>query len=130
MSRETRHRINPTILQRARELRQPLTAAERTLWRRIRDRQLGYKYRRQHPIENFIVDFYCAEARLCIEIDGPTHLDPAQEEYDQAHTEILESLGYNVIRFTNEDVQFNANEVTERILLTTKSLLSSHTPSP
>jgi very-short-patch-repair endonuclease len=96
----TRHRIYPPILARAREMRRPQTPAEATLWRALRNRRYGYKFRRQHPIERFIVDFYCAEAKLCLEIDGPSHLEPAQQAYDEARTAYLESLGYHLIRYS------------------------------
>src|SRR5215216_2757012 len=102
---DTRHRIHPTIRQFARELRRPQTPAESTLWRHLRNRNLKYKFRRQYPIEVFIIDFYCAGAKLLIEIDGATHFEKTQMEYDQARTDYLESLGYEVIRFTNDDVR-------------------------
>ena len=109
-------RIKPAILERARELRHAQTAAEGTLWRALRDRSLGYKFRRQHPIDRFIVDFYCAEARLCIEIDGDSHLEPDQSAYDAARTGFLEDLGYSMLRFSNEDVRYNINAVVDAIL--------------
>jgi very-short-patch-repair endonuclease len=108
---EPRHRLHPAIRQFARELRQPQTPAETTLWRYLRNRNLEYKFRRQHPIEFFIIDFYCAEAKLLIEIDGDSHFQKAQMEYDQARTGYLETLGYKVIRFTNDDVRYNINTV-------------------
>ena len=125
---ETRHRIYPPLLQRAREMRHPQTPAEATLWRGIRDRNLGYKFRRQHPIDHFIIDFYCAQAKLCIEIDGPSHFEAGQKEYDDARTEFLEGLGYKVIRFTNDDVRYNIHAVVDRIVETIKDI--SNTPSP
>jgi very-short-patch-repair endonuclease len=88
-------------------MRQPQTAAEATLWCALRNRNLRYKFRRQHPIDNFIVDFYCAQARLCIEVDGAIHLERSQQEYDTARTSYLEELGYRVTRFTNNDVRHN-----------------------
>ena len=115
------HRIYPPILLRARELRHPQTPAEANLWRHLRDRNLGYKFRRQHPIDRFIVDFYCAEAKLCIEIDGGSHFESEQEEYDNARTEILEELGYQVIRFTNEDVRYNIHAVVDEIIRVVES---------
>jgi very-short-patch-repair endonuclease len=81
---EPRHRIHPTIRQFARELRQPQTPAESTLWRHLRNRNLKYKFRRQHPIDVFIIDFYCVEAKLLIEIDDASHFEKTQIEYDQA----------------------------------------------
>jgi very-short-patch-repair endonuclease len=65
---------------------------------------LGFKIRRQHPIDRFIADFYCAEARLCIVIDGDTHAEPDQAEYDAARATWLEAHHYRVIRFHNDDV--------------------------
>lgn len=116
MRREPRHRIHPAIRQFARELRQPLTPMEAALWRILRNRNLGFKFRRQHEVDFFIVDFYCAEVRLCIEVDGDTHLNKEQQEYDAARTEYLESLGRKVIRFTNNDVRYNINTVVQEIL--------------
>jgi very-short-patch-repair endonuclease len=113
---EPRHRIHPTIRKFARELRQPQTPAEATLWRHLRDRNLEYKFRRQHPIDSFIIDFYCAKAKLLIEVDGETHFQKAQIEYDQARTEHLERLGYKVIRFTNDDIRHNINIVISKII--------------
>ena len=132
---EKRHRIHPAIRQFARELRQPLTPAEATLWRLLRNRNLGFKFRRQHEIEFFIIDFYCAEVKLCIEIDGDSHLTKKQQEYDAVRTEYLEVLGRIVIRFTNQDVRYNVNAVVDRILkrcneLKAKKASSRTLPSP
>lgn len=113
---EKHHRIHPTIRRFARELRQPQTPAEATVWRYLRNRNLKFKFRRQHPIDFFIIDFYCAEAKLLIEIDGESHFANEQMEYDQASTEYLEGLGYKVIRFTNNDVRYNFNEVVSEII--------------
>jgi very-short-patch-repair endonuclease len=113
---EARHRIHPVILAYAREMRQPQTTAEENLWRVLRNRQTGFKFRRQHPIGRFIVDFYCAEAKLLIEVDGDSHLEPNQIEYDRARTDYLEDLGYRVIRFTNDNVRYNIEIVTSEIL--------------
>lgn len=75
------------------------------VWARMRNHQLGFHIRRQHVVlGRFIADFYCAAARLCIEIDGDTHAEPGQAEYDLARSAWLESHGYQVIRFTNADV--------------------------
>ena len=121
---EARHRIHPVILARAREMRQPQTPAEATLWRAIRNQQTGFKFRRQHPIDRFIIDFYCAQAKLLIEIDGDSHLQSDQEEYDQARTKYLEELGYKVIRFTNNDVRYNIEIVVTEILQTVENRIA------
>jgi very-short-patch-repair endonuclease len=72
---EKRYRIHPTIRRFARELRHPQTPAEATLWRHLRNRNLECEFRRQHTFDFFIIDFYCAEVKLCIEIDGDSHLE-------------------------------------------------------
>jgi very-short-patch-repair endonuclease len=121
---ETRHRIHPIILARAREMRHPQTPTEAALWRALRNRQTGFKFRRQHPIYRFIIDFYCAEAKLLIEIDGESHFQPDQKEYDEARTEYLEGLGYRVIRFTNDDVKYNIQAVASEILRIVESRIA------
>jgi len=115
MPNESRHHVHPTILQHARDLRHPLTPAEKKVWAGVRNRQLGYKIRRQHPFFRFIADFYCEEAKLVIEIDGESHNDPEQTEYDDARTAWLEAEGYRVIRFTNREVHENLDGVLEAI---------------
>lgn len=98
------------IQKRARDLRSNQTGAEGLLWMHLRNRQLNnLKFRRQHPIGNYIVDFYCAEVGVIVEIDGDTHLD--RVEYDQNRTEWLERQGLRVIRFSNQDVYENPAEV-------------------
>jgi len=128
---EKRHRIHPTVRQFARELRQPQTPAETTLWNHLRNRNLKYKFRRQHPIDFFIIDFYCAEARLLIEIDGSSYLEREQQEYDQSRTEYLEALEYKVIRFTNNDVSYNIHAVVTEIMQEIESRINKDdTPHP
>ena len=120
------HRVYPPILERARELRQPQTPAEATLWQHLRNRNLVYKFRRQHPIDRFIIDFCCAEAKLCVEIDGGSHSETEQAEYDAVRTEFLEQLGYKVIRFTNDDVRYNIHAVVDEIIRQVEMRLASH----
>ena len=111
MPTEKRHRHYPPVLERARDLRHPLTPAERIVWTRVRNNGLGCKIRRQHVIGRFIADFYYARAKLVIEIDGDTHAEPDQAAYDAARTEWLEAAGYQVIRFENSDVHQNIEGV-------------------
>ena len=114
MNTEKKHRIKPSLRQAARQLRRPQTPAEQRLWSRLRDRRLrGYKFRRQHPIDRFVADFYCAEAKLVVEIDGDSHAD--QRDYDVARTEYLNARGYTVIRFTNRDVNGQLEGVLQSI---------------
>ena len=119
---EKRHRFHPVILKRAREMRQPQTVAEATLWQHLRNRNLEYKFRRQHPIERFIIDFYCPELKLCVEVDGNSHLQQEQQDYDAARTEYLEAIGCTVIRVTNNDVRYNIHAVAQEIMNTCNEL--------
>jgi len=120
---EHRHRIYPPILERAREMRHPQTPAEATLWHALRNRNLTYKFRRQHIIDRFVIDFYCAQAKLCIELDGPSHLEQSQKEYDAARTEYLDDLGYKVIRFSNDQVRYHLDVVVAEIIRTIEKLI-------
>jgi very-short-patch-repair endonuclease len=107
----------------ARQKRHKPTPAEKYLWSYLRNRQVkGAKFRRQHAIDRFIVDFYCAEARLIIEVDGPIH-DYTPEE-DAVRQEFLESLGLRVIRFTNDEVLQRISYVLQRIA----EFLPPHSP--
>ena len=102
-------RSNPKTKQQAIKLRKESTPAERKLWSRIRNDQLGVTFRRQHAVGNYIPDFCSPKAKLIIELDGSQHLE--QEEYDGERTEYLKSLGYTVIRFWNNDVMKNIDSV-------------------
>ena len=87
------------------ELRENLTPAEAFLWKNLQKRQLkGRKFRRQHSIENFIVDFYCPEEKLIIELDGEIHKNATAEEKDRKRDKRLEELGFKVLRFENKMV--------------------------
>ncbi|MCL4464757.1 MAG: DUF559 domain-containing protein [Chloroflexi bacterium] len=98
----------------ARQMRKVPTPAEELLWSLLRDRQLlGLKFRRQHAIEQFVVDFYCPEARLIVEVDGPVHQYTQQE--DAIRQEFLQSRGLRVLRFTNEQVRETPQVVLETI---------------
>ena len=96
-------------MHKAGQLRKEPTPAEAKLWSRIRRDQLGFNFRRQHAIGNYIPDFVCIEKKLIIELDGSQHLE--QEEYDEERTKYLNSLGYKVIRFWNNNVMSNLDGV-------------------
>lgn len=101
---------------RARELRDQMTEAETLLWNIVSGKKFeGYKFRRQHIIDQYIVDFVCLKANLIIEVDGKFHDEEAQKEKDASTTEILQSYGFKVIRFTNEDVLTNLDSVLHTI---------------
>ena len=107
---------SPEIFKRAIELRKNMTGTEKILWSALRRKQLsGKRFRRQHPIETFIIDFYCHEARLVIEVDGGIHLEKEHKEYDSGRSNELEQLGLKIIRFTNEQIKNNLNEALREI---------------
>ena len=91
------------------------TDAERVLWEYLRREQLGYKFRRQQVIDNYIADFACLESKLIIELDGDYHLTAEQILKDRERTERLSLLGYKVIRFKNEEVIDNPETVIKQI---------------
>ena len=98
----------------AREMRKAPTPAENLLWQHLRRNQIhNLHFRRQHPIDRFIVDFYCAEVRLAIEVDGDIH--EQQQEYDAVRQDFIESLGITVLRFSNGDVSTQLKAVLERV---------------
>ena len=109
----------------ARRLRRHQTDAERILWFRLRGRRLAdWKFKRQVPIDRFIVDFVCADAKLIIELDGSQHAD--RTHHDEERTRTLEAMGYLVLRFWNNDVMSNLDGVLEEILNT----LNQQSPEP
>lgn len=123
MKNERRIRTSAGIQLRAKELRQEMTPAEKVLWQFLRNRQLGgLKFRRQHPLGPFIADFYCAERRLVIELDGDIH--NFQKEEDEQRTRQFEEFGYRVIRFQNEQIETNIASVLREISE------ACHLPSP
>ena len=103
------------LIEEAKRMRKEPTDAEAALWELLRDKKLGDKFRRQHLIDDFIVDFVCLSKNLVIEVDGGYHNDPTQKEYDQQRTLYLNEKGFKVIRFTNEEVLGNTEAVLTKI---------------
>ncbi|WP_232778364.1 endonuclease domain-containing protein [Salegentibacter sediminis] len=101
---------------KARKLRRDMTSAEEMLWEYLRNNQLGYKFRRQHPVHYFIVDFYCHQFKLVIEVDGGYHNSKQQKIADKEREELLEFQDLHIIRFTNEEVIGNVKGIIQRIL--------------
>ncbi|MEF1169253.1 endonuclease domain-containing protein [Vibrio campbellii] len=97
------------------QLRTNMPKPEEILWQRIRRKQLGVKFRRQHGIGRYIVDFYCAELNLVIEIDGDSHFSDEGKEKDTIRDAFMETLGIKVLRFTNEEVMKQTESVLERL---------------
>ena len=130
-----REKLPPKLLAYARSLRKNQTDAERLMWRLLRNRQfLGIKFRRQHPIEPYIVDFYAHELGLVIEIDGGHHVEPKQKAYDEKRTAFLEAKGLKVIRYWANDVLKETEAVLkdlyQRVVERKKQLPSPPAPLP
>ncbi|HTB06573.1 MAG TPA: endonuclease domain-containing protein [Bacteroidia bacterium] len=107
---------SPEIIKRAAELRKNMTVAENLLWERIGKKQIfGVRFKRQHPISKFIADFYCHSALLVIEIDGEIHLKEEIAERDEGRDHEMKKLGLKVMRFTNDDIYNNIDEVITQI---------------
>jgi very-short-patch-repair endonuclease len=114
---------DPRLFHFARLNRQVQTEAEKILWESLRNRKLiGFKFRRQHPIADFIADFFCLECNLVVEVDGDYHNEREQKEYDERRTYELGELDIKVIRFTNQEVIENLDFVLKEI--------SNHLKSP
>ena len=120
------HRVHTALKQRAQELRKNATPHENHLWY---DFLATYpvKFRRQHIIYRFIADFYCPAAKLVIELDGAQHFTDDVKAYDDARTEIIETLGVTVLRFSNNDIDHNFTDVCEAIDREVKTLCGERT---
>jgi very-short-patch-repair endonuclease len=106
----------PEILRIAGDLRRNMTKVEKLLWEQLRQRKIdGYRFRRQHPLNEFIVDFFCYEAMLVIELDGDVHDSDFQAERDLERTKILNQLGLTILRFSNKEVHQNITQVISTI---------------
>lgn len=100
---------------RRKSLRNNATPQEIVLWSRLRNSQTGFKFRRQYSIGNYIVDFYCPEKKLAIEVDGSQHGNATNEAYDSARADYLDSLRVTVLRFWNNEVSINIEGVMMKI---------------
>ena len=106
--------VSSAKVKMSQQLRRNMTPAEREFWQMVRDRKMfGLKFRRQHPIGPYVVDFYCHGAKLAVEVDGMSHDDRASQ--DNAKTKFLQQQGLRVLRVTNEDVMRELDAVTREI---------------
>ena len=109
--------------QKAHFLRSKMTDAEMVLWSRLKNRNIfKVRFRRQHPVDIFVLDFYCHEIKLAIEVDGRIHLKREIQEYDEGRSHDIEKFGIKMLRFTNEQILNNLNEVQTTILNTINDL--------
>lgn len=106
---------NPDLNDRAKQMRREMTRAEKKLWFEFL-KDITPRFLRQRVIDNFIVDFYCSELSLVIELDGDSHYEDWAQEYDEERTEILEWYGLTIIRFTNDEAYHNFEGVCEKII--------------
>ena len=106
-------RVKESLIYNARSLRAEMTDAEKKLWQSIRQIQLGVRFRRQHPIERFIADFACLDPKVVIEIDGGQHAENVSRDEDR--TRVIESHGFKVLRFWNNEVLQNLEGVLQTI---------------
>jgi very-short-patch-repair endonuclease len=129
MKNETRtmhEGANPQIFRNAKSLRKSTTLAEQMLWHEVlRNKQLlGYKFRRQHPFNRYILDFYCHQLKLSIELDGKIHDKKTQKAYNEMRTHHLEEFGLFELRFKNSEVFKNIESVRQTIEKTINTLVN------
>lgn len=125
MKKKTIYPYNPKLKERARYLRNNSTLSEVLLWKQLRNKQmLGYDFDRQKPIDNYIIDFFCNELKLAIEIDGDSHLDKVEE--DKNRKQKIEKYGIRFLRFSDLEVKKNIHNV----LYTIKDWIEENTPPP
>jgi very-short-patch-repair endonuclease len=99
------------------QLRRNMTKAEFILWQKLKGKQVeGAKFRSQYGVGQFVVDFYCTELKLAIEVDGDSHFQDSAQEYDQERQAFIESMGIRFLRFTNDEVHENLEGVLDRII--------------
>jgi len=126
----SKEKIPDNILEFARSMRKQPTEAEDFLWQNLRNRKLNnWKFRRQQHLEGFIVDFYCDQLKLIVEVDGEIHNTKEQRQFDQFRTQYLQEFGYKIIRFENEQVLKNISNVLKEIS-TSAQERSDLNPSP
>jgi very-short-patch-repair endonuclease len=105
------------VVEIAKQLRKRATIAENVLWQRLRRKNVGgFKFRRQHHIGRYVVDFYCADLKLIIELEGGIHEKVDQKEYDSVRFKEFDAMGYKCLRIKNEEVKENVEKVIEKIL--------------
>jgi very-short-patch-repair endonuclease len=114
---------------RRKALRRSLSKAEAVIWLHLSRKQMnGFKFRRQYSVNQYVIDFYCPELKLAIEIDGDSHYGYLSEKYDNERQKYIESFGIHFMRFTNDDVCNNINGVLQMIYDWTERYKNRNTP--
>lgn len=125
---EIKHQYTQNAQQHAKALRQHATDAENLLWYYLRNKQLGgFKFRRQQPIDKYIVDFACMQTKLVIELDGGQHAE--QQDYDQQRDNFIKNAGYQILRFWNHEVITDCFTILEKIYLELIALIKVYPPT-
>ena len=120
---------SPSVFKKAKALRKNMTNAEKVLWNHLSNNKLnGKRFKPQHPMYSFIADFYCHELKLVIEVDGGIHNLPENKQYDVNREYVLKEFGMEVIRFTNEEVANDIENVLQRIKVIIKQRDESEFP--
>ena len=111
----TKHYNKKSEQEKRRSLRKNMTYCEKIVWSNLRKRQLGYRFLRQYSVDHFVIDFYCPEIKLAIEVDGESHNNPEQREYDIKRQKYLEEFNIKFVRIKDEDLLGNPNEAFNKI---------------
>lgn len=111
----TKHYNKKSEQEKRRSLRNNMTYCEKIVWLHLKKRQLGYRFLRQYSVDHFVIDFYCPELKLAVELDGDVHEIPEQKEYDKARQKYLEAFGIQFIRIKNEEFLGNPNKAFSKI---------------
>ena len=123
-------RSNPRLRDHARALRSNATDAERALWQRIRGQQLGVRFRRLHMIEPFVIDFYCVELKLAVELDGGQHNDAENHRADVERTIFLKTSGATLLRYWNNDALANTDSILAQLCSEIERIRACGLPPP
>jgi very-short-patch-repair endonuclease len=118
----TKHYNKKSEQEKRRLLRNNMTYCEKIVWLHLRKKQLGHRFLRQYSVDHFVLDFYCPELKLAVELDGDIHEIPEQREYDKSRQKYLEEFGIRFIRIKNEEFLSNPNRAFSRIENKIKSL--------
>jgi len=111
----TKHYNKKSEQEKRRSLRNNMTYCEKIVWLHLRKRQLGYRFLRQYSVDHFVIDFYCPELKLAVEIDGDVHEFPEQKDYDNARQKYLEKFGIEFVRIKNEEFLGNPDKAFSKI---------------
>ncbi len=118
----TKHYNKKSEQEKRRSLRKNMTHCEKIVWLNLRKRQLGYRFLRQYSVDHFVIDFYCPDLKLAIEVDGASHNDPEQKKYDIQRQKYLEEFNIKFVRIKDEEFLGNPNKAFMKIEDTIKLL--------